>query len=934
MSVPVSKVTRWFYARNKKKLGPYSWQQLVELARGGELRPDDLVLQEGEKQWRRASSVPNLFAPANSKPIAAGKSRRGTPWLMIGVSVVTFLLLSIVGSITLYYFVGRGRVPEVIGTNNDQKVTEKSKPADELKSKISDPKPNVVDKGSDDGKRIKNPAKKLAVSTIESDIGERFVTLLNRFRQAAGQSIVTLDTDLSRGCQEHAKYLARNVDPDRADANAVQGQDESKPDSTPEGKATAPNAMVAFVEPTVALDRWMGRLYSRATLLTPEIQSIGLGFVRRPDGWWVCVVDPLRGRGDPLVIYPTPKQAEVPLSFSGGVEVPEGQQSAGFPITVMFSPTKKVTKAMLTLSDDKGKPLDGWLSSPEKPARENAQRNTIAFIPKKILDRATTYHAKASAEIDGKPWTLAWSFTTEDDSDSRGIWAKQALDKVNAYRKHAGLKPVTYDETLSKGCLAHARYLVINADHKAVLGLGAHDEDLSLPGASKEGQIAGKASDIAIGDYEPTDGVDAWMATLYHRVPILEPNLRTIGFGCARGRRQGWVTVLNVVSGREKTIRPNAVFYPAPGQTDVPLNFPNGGEEPNPIPDDKDGKAGYPITAFFPENRPLKNATATLTNAKGEPIACWFSNAEKPANPKFPKHQGNAVCLVPHDPLVARTTYHVDLKGQLDGKPWQKKWTFTTGESGVRVEAAKKLVLDRLNRYRTEAGLPAVELNDTLTRGCQLHAEYLTKNADQLMKMKASVNDENPLLDGFTSEGLRAARQSDVFSNAPTPLTQIDDLMATFLRRVYILDPELQSIGFGCSHDIGRGWRCVLDLHGGRGNSRVTMVPARDQDNVPTVGFDRIEGMKGPVGFPISVIFPRQAKLRNAQAVLFDGDKNAVEVKITSPEQPLVEKSQRSIIGIHPLMALRPNHTYSVTLSVVVDGAEWRQTWQFKTAGK
>ncbi|MSU78778.1 MAG: DUF4339 domain-containing protein [Gemmataceae bacterium] len=947
VSVPTTQASRWYLARDKKKHGPYSWKQFMELATRGDLCPDDLVLREGEKQWRRADSVPNLFPAINTTPKIAestpkkepAKAKRATPWLLIGITGATFLLLIVVGSISLHYFIGSQRTIAGPTANRDQKPVEKSTPTGDPKLKTSDQKPKAVDKIPDkdrtgDTKTIKIPDKKPVIPTTNIEIGERFVALLNRHRQTAGQGSVTLDANLSRGCQAHAKYVARNVDPNKADANAVQSQDETNPEATPEGKATASNAMVAFLEPTAALDRWMARLFSRATLLNSEMQSIGVGFERRLDGWWVCVVDPLRGRGDPLVIYPTPKQLDVPLSFSGGLEVPDGQQAAGFPITVTFSPTKKITQAKLTLSDANGKSLDGWLSTPEKPVRENAQRNSIALIPKTILQRATAYHAKASADIDGKPWSLAWSFTTEDDSDSRGVWAKQALDKVNAYRKNAGLSPVVLDDNLSKGCLAHARYLVINGDHKAVLGLGAHDEDLSLPGASKEGQIAGKASDIAIGDYEPTDGVDAWMATLYHRVPILEPNLRTIGFGCARGRRQGWVTVLNVVTGRDRAVRPNAVYYPAPDQTGVPLNFPNGGEEPNPIPDDKDGKAGYPITAFFPETSPLKNASATLSNAKGESVACWFSNAEKPANPKFPKHQGNTICLVPHDPLSARTMYHVDMKGQLDGKPWQKKWAFTTDDSGLSVAAAKKQVLDRLNRYRTEAGLPAVEANETLGRGCQLHAEYLVKNTDQILKMNGSVNDENPLLDGFTAEGAHAARQSDVFSNAPTPLTQIDDLMATFMRRVYILDPELQSIGFGCAHDIGRGWRCVLDLHGGRGNSRVIVYPARDQENVPTVGYDHIDGVKGNPGFPISVIFPRLAKLNNAQAVLVDADKNNVDVRVTSPEQPLNEKLQRSIVGIHPLAMLRPNHIYTVTLSVLVDGAEWRQMWQFKTAGK
>ena len=95
------------------------------------------------------------------------------------------------------------------------------------------------------------------------------------------------------------------------------------------------------------------------------------------------------------------------------------------------------------------------------------------------------------------------------------------------------------DAALSRGCLAHARYLALNLGHPATAGLGAHDEDLSLPGASEEGANRGKASDIAIGDQTPLHGIDQWLATLYHRVPILEPNLKSVGYGCARVRRPG-----------------------------------------------------------------------------------------------------------------------------------------------------------------------------------------------------------------------------------------------------------------------------------------------------------------------------------------------------------------------------------------------------------
>jgi uncharacterized protein YkwD len=544
------------------------------------------------------------------------------------------------------------------------------------------------------------------------------------------------------------------------------------------------------------------------------------------------------------------------------------------------------------------------------------------------------YQVKASAQLDGKPWRLAWSFTTEDDADSKGVWAKQALAEVNVCRAQAGLKPVVLDDALSQACLKHARYLVSNEGHPALEGLKAHDEDLSLPGASAAGRDAGLKSDISIGDFAPIDGVKAWLATLYHRVPILEPTLERIGFACARSRRQGWATVLNVASGRARGNRPFPVFYPADNQTGVPLNFPNSGEIPNPIPEAKTGKAGYPITASFPAKMAPMNALGKLTDSQGKEVPCWFSTPEQPANPNFVKHQGNTVCLIPKEPLPPNATFHVHLQGQLGGKPWDQKWKFSTGAGGLSVAAAHRAVFERINDYRARAGLSAVTPDEKLGRGCQLHAEYLMQNTLALANSKTSPNDEDPLLPGYTLEGMRAAKQSDVFTNAPTPVIQIDDVMSTFSRRVYLLDPTLQRVGYGCAHDIGRGWRCVLDLNGGRGDSRVIVYPAPKQDDVPLLGFDRIDQAKDRPGFPISVTFPKQSLPRNAQAVLTDAAGKNVDIAISSPEKPFSENPQRNTIGVYPLAPLQPGQTYTVIVGAIVNGTEWRQEWQFTTTAK
>jgi hypothetical protein len=261
---------------------------------------------------------------------------------------------------------------------------------------------------------------------------------------------------------------------------------------------------------------------------------------------------------------------------------------------------------------------------------------------------------------------LAFALCLQADTDAK------VLARINACRKAAGLEPVAIDPALSRGCAAHAKYLVTNAGHASVRGLGAHDEDPKLPGYSEEGKKAAKASDIHF--VEPVRAVDGWMASLFHRVPILDPGLRKVGIGYASGGTGGWVSVLDVISGRGGGKSVPVVLYPADGQTGVPLAF--GGEIPNPIPDDKDGKAGYPVTASFAEGTPVKEVSASL-KADGREVEVWLSTPEKPADERY---QRNTVCLMARDVLKPETAYTVTVTGKVGGKAWTKTWSFTTGK--------------------------------------------------------------------------------------------------------------------------------------------------------------------------------------------------------------------------------------------------------------
>jgi hypothetical protein len=63
-AVAEDKPTRWFLARDKQRMGPYSSAQLKQFADAGNIVPADMILKEGRQKWVTAGSVKGLFKAA------------------------------------------------------------------------------------------------------------------------------------------------------------------------------------------------------------------------------------------------------------------------------------------------------------------------------------------------------------------------------------------------------------------------------------------------------------------------------------------------------------------------------------------------------------------------------------------------------------------------------------------------------------------------------------------------------------------------------------------------------------------------------------------------------------------------------------------------------------------------------------------------------
>lgn len=99
----------WHYAKDGEKHGPITSAQLKELAKSGQLSPDDLVWREDMKEWRKASTIkgllsssPNLPTPPPPPPLEYKDSQEISFWERPVIIILAFVLFWPVGVFLLW----------------------------------------------------------------------------------------------------------------------------------------------------------------------------------------------------------------------------------------------------------------------------------------------------------------------------------------------------------------------------------------------------------------------------------------------------------------------------------------------------------------------------------------------------------------------------------------------------------------------------------------------------------------------------------------------------------------------------------------------------------------------------------------------------------------------------------------------------------------
>lgn len=250
--------------------------------------------------------------------------------------------------------------------------------------------------------------------------------VLNAARKKCKLKAAVLGDTLTAGAQKHADYLVKNSGHPSTQGLGAHHEDPSLPGYSAEGAKAGTESDIGGDAPPGSMAGMLNTFYHRIPLIHPDLKEVGIGYAsggggggRWGGGGW-CVID-YSGKGEKddkaprIVAYPPENAIGMIKTFSGEEPdpLPHGSDpNAGLPITLTFFDAPEITGAAVEVRAG-GISVDGYLSSPEKPARSDMpNEDSIAFIPKKSLDGNTKYHVKVTAKVKGEDFVKEWDFTT------------------------------------------------------------------------------------------------------------------------------------------------------------------------------------------------------------------------------------------------------------------------------------------------------------------------------------------------------------------------------------------------------------------------------------------------------------------------------------------------------------------------------------------
>lgn len=252
------------------------------------------------------------------------------------------------------------------------------------------------------------------------------------------------------------------------------------------------------------------------------------------------------------------------------------------------------------------------------------------------------------------------------------VGSTELLALHNSLRAAIGAPTIPGDPRVTLAAQRHADYSSLN-------GVGGHYEVAGNPGYSGYGPrervaAAGWSATFVSEVAASYNGAryaltELWHAP-YHRLGMMHPNAIATGWGHSD------------LSGRSTTVgdfvydfgaRPvDFVRSPAQGQV-VPASW-SGNESPSPLPAGVRGPVGYPIMVVYSGGRNVQMRAAELVAPGGARVPIYYVTQ---------LYEYDYQVIIPKQPLVAGTTYHVRFDITVNGRDVTNEWDFTAAGAGA-----------------------------------------------------------------------------------------------------------------------------------------------------------------------------------------------------------------------------------------------------------
>ena len=306
-----------------------------------------------------------------------------------------------------------------------------------------------------------------------------------------------------------------------------------------------------------------------------------------------------------------------------------------------------------------------------------------AGVDQIIVDKTTALKAGDFLTVGQDEWsmTVSPSGNTLTLSKSRDLGEALktgdgsptgALASWNAVRQLLKLQPLSVDKELERIMVVHVHYMMKH-------GL-EHAEDKSSPDYTDDGNRGGMTSVLSGAAADAHGDIITLLDTFYHRVQMLDPDLALTGIYHESGFGGA-----NTLAGARKEVHfIQPILYPPANAIGVRTRW-YGHEGPSPIPEEPPrGGVGETVTLTLAPGQKVSNGKIVMHegSATGPNVDAYTSSPDKPAPGgagMFPDNM-SSFCLIAKAPLKVQTLYFVEATADLDGKPFKRGWSFTTGK--------------------------------------------------------------------------------------------------------------------------------------------------------------------------------------------------------------------------------------------------------------